>query len=944
MCANIKASRIARLLAFGLLYCFSTAVTASTVTDIDGNIYQTVTIGTQVWMAENLRVTHYRNGDPIPSVTDNSVWASLATGAYCEYNNDPANVAIYGRIYNWYAVNDSRNMAPEGWHIPTDADWQVLSDYLGGDAIAGGKMKEAGTAHWLEPNTGATNESGFTALPGGWRSPYYYYMGSWAFFWSSTEANSNHAWLRDLHYNTTELFRGEYGEKSDGFSIRCVRDLPSIDPVPEKQTIIDYFNIEPFYITQEQIAQVFLDAVAAHVSGGTATDKEIEALIRLLLVEEAIKAAYKSSEDIGAVPVSILTSKCMQEAASGLFIKLLFTDLEKTLKPLKDVPFLNWFYYAVVDAGKWASEFFNSFNHSVVMQIANRLTGLIGNRSLSTKFAWGLVKEYEEEVAEIALEQVSESFVESKLKELNLWLYETGILIADQVDPNKNPLYIGGTGASLQAGIDDAVAENFVEGNIETTINEIRDEKTPNIVSGNTQTINNINTSITAGEWADQAQVYILLGILIIAIIALIAGILACPASAGIGCILSAISGTGIFGTMLQIQNLLSWAKIVVFTLGAGIGAFQLHANLPNQLWDVKHIAFDQGEKVHLDINASDNMKRYQIPGEWTDSLGAASDSVVNRLSEIKGFVETGNWEGFQGELEGLDSALSGLSSSSSILSSLLGNTYMVNNTDTLGAVDSIMHKAMAHGTETDMALSMTQLALGFASISEPEGPDRDTLLMIIDDCISKLQTVTPAFDSALYDFDTLGFTAPPLVVITDYDITEDQSGKHLQAIVKNIAPVSVNQVVGRLICTDSSMIPTVPESDTLIEMLDSNGEGLFKWRIDTGETDTLFQLELMVEPATAPGDFIGDNRVISLYYPTEEYQFVCGDANWDGNVNLLDILYLISYLYNNPPGDPPMPYDAGNVNSDGNINLLDILYLIQYLYDSPPGPEPNCP
>jgi uncharacterized protein (TIGR02145 family) len=196
-----------------------------TVTDIDGNIYQTIKIGNQWWMAENLKVTRYRNGEPIPNVTDFSTWSGLSTGAYCNYNNDEANVAVHGRLYNWYAVNDSRNIAPAGWHVPSDAEWQTLVDYLGGDAVAGGKMKEAGTAHWQSPNTGATNESGFTALPSGYRSyyGYFYYLGYYAHFWSSTEYVSTSAWDRHLHYDTSDIYRYYYF-KQLGVSVRCVRD------------------------------------------------------------------------------------------------------------------------------------------------------------------------------------------------------------------------------------------------------------------------------------------------------------------------------------------------------------------------------------------------------------------------------------------------------------------------------------------------------------------------------------------------------------------------------------------------------------------------------------------------------------------------------------------------------------------------------------------------
>jgi uncharacterized protein (TIGR02145 family) len=200
------------------------------VTDIDGNVYQTVTIGTQVWMAENLKVIHYRNGDPIPNVVDGSTWAGLTTGAYCEYNNDPVNVASYGRLYNWYAVDnwyadDSRNIAPAGWHVPSDDEWQTLVDYLGGSSVAGGKLKEADTTHWLEPNTRATNESGFTALPGGWRrsSGSFSQCGVFGLFWPSMEPWWNYAMYRLLRYDNSTVEHSSMTKKA-GFSVRCVRD------------------------------------------------------------------------------------------------------------------------------------------------------------------------------------------------------------------------------------------------------------------------------------------------------------------------------------------------------------------------------------------------------------------------------------------------------------------------------------------------------------------------------------------------------------------------------------------------------------------------------------------------------------------------------------------------------------------------------------------------
>jgi uncharacterized protein (TIGR02145 family) len=212
-------------ISYGIIRSFTTTDSMGTVTDIDGNVYQTVTIGSQVWMAENLEVTHYSNGDSIPNVTDSTVWSTLTTGAYCNYDNNTANAAVYGRLYNWYTMDDSRNIAPVGWHIPTDAEWQTLVNYLGGDAIAGGKMKETGTTHWYGPNTGATNESGFSALPGGGRDYHgsYLNMGYHAHFWSSTEDSSYSAWHRNLYYYHSAVARYDVNMPG-GCSLRCVKD------------------------------------------------------------------------------------------------------------------------------------------------------------------------------------------------------------------------------------------------------------------------------------------------------------------------------------------------------------------------------------------------------------------------------------------------------------------------------------------------------------------------------------------------------------------------------------------------------------------------------------------------------------------------------------------------------------------------------------------------
>ena len=206
----------------------SGAITKDTtkITDIDGNIYNTVKIGTQIWMAENLKVIHLNDGTGIPLVTDAATWNNLPTPGYCWYNNNESTYRdTYGALYNWYTAKTGK-LCPSGWHIPSDAEWTILTNYLGGLSVAGGKMKEAGTAHWLSPNTGATNESGFTGLPAGYRDKTtgsFLNIGSYALWWSSTEIISTDSWGRGLYHLDATVYRYNY-YNNHGFSVRCVKN------------------------------------------------------------------------------------------------------------------------------------------------------------------------------------------------------------------------------------------------------------------------------------------------------------------------------------------------------------------------------------------------------------------------------------------------------------------------------------------------------------------------------------------------------------------------------------------------------------------------------------------------------------------------------------------------------------------------------------------------
>ncbi len=213
------------------------------VTDIDGNVYKTVTIGGQLWMAENLKTTKYNDGTTVPLVTDSDEWINLTTSAYCWFENDEAtNKVTYGALYNWFvldaAANGGKNVCPVGWHVPSDAEFKQLEMNLGINQSdvdktewrgtdEGGKLKESGLTHWNSPNTGATNSSGFTALPGGYRggSGSFVGQGIYGIFWTSTESENDitYAWRRTLGSEKSEIYHFIF-PKTHGLSVRCIMD------------------------------------------------------------------------------------------------------------------------------------------------------------------------------------------------------------------------------------------------------------------------------------------------------------------------------------------------------------------------------------------------------------------------------------------------------------------------------------------------------------------------------------------------------------------------------------------------------------------------------------------------------------------------------------------------------------------------------------------------
>jgi uncharacterized protein (TIGR02145 family) len=190
----------------------------------NANVYEALKLGNDLWMKKNLDVSVYSNGDPIPQVTDMSTWQNVTTGAWTYYNNDPTLGSKYGKLYNWYAVNDSRGLAPKGWHVSTENDWWNLVTNLGGLTEASGKLKSTGTSDWKTPNIGATNSSQFSAFPGGRAGrPNFYDVGLYGFWWTPKESNATQAIIWTLFYDRSFIASGN-DQKESFFSVRCVKD------------------------------------------------------------------------------------------------------------------------------------------------------------------------------------------------------------------------------------------------------------------------------------------------------------------------------------------------------------------------------------------------------------------------------------------------------------------------------------------------------------------------------------------------------------------------------------------------------------------------------------------------------------------------------------------------------------------------------------------------
>ena len=243
-----------KILTLSYLFISTISIYAQTVTDVDGNTYNTISIGNQTWLTENLKVTKYNDQVPISLVLDDASWSTQTEPAYCYYEGDIANASIYGNLYNWHVVNNAKNVCPSGYYVPSIADWEELITFVGGNAVAGGKLKEMGLEHWLDPNTGADNSSSFTLLPSGWRANnngFYENLSYMAFVWSSTSVDAQSSSIILVGYDSPACYTSE-SHILTGLPIRCLKDeTVSLNENLNQQPMIVYPNPAKNIITIE---------------------------------------------------------------------------------------------------------------------------------------------------------------------------------------------------------------------------------------------------------------------------------------------------------------------------------------------------------------------------------------------------------------------------------------------------------------------------------------------------------------------------------------------------------------------------------------------------------------------------------------------------------------------------------------------------------------------
>lgn len=682
----------------------------------------------------------------------------------------------------------------------------------------------------------------------------------------------------------TDLGIEYYLEARDDFGVtstRGTRDVPlflgnPLAYVDQKRAIIEFFQGEGRYDTEEAAAAAFVDQIESRINAGTLGSQDLESIRRLGLMEEALKYAYQSSDDEGARRLAELSSHCATHAAVAWTFEFGFARLRKLLEPVKNTPILKGVYKGVDKTAKRFSEYAIKFVRSTVTNIGNRLTPVLMTKygisreaaqQAAMKIAWDLVPSaaVTKQVAEDGFSEVVAGSLDEILVEPFLDLYEDGIGIPVAGAPG-GAFVIGGTGRTAISAVESAEDHRLTSQDIEVLSSEIRTTNIPAMIEGNRRARGAVDAFVTLAEWIKIAELLVLGVALVAAIAGVIVGLVSCPASGGLGCILSTVSGLSIWGIVAAILPYFGPAEATSYTAGAGVGLYHLQLSLPEQVRGVDEALFaqvplnNQGQAVPV---ANSPVVRQNFPTGWADSISSRVAEITGQLDAIHASITAGAWDSAEVQTGRLSDGLDSLARVKEQLFSLIDAAYASNGSL---FTDSMYHEMSAYSGSGDMDAALIMLGLSTGIAQAVEGPHRDTVLSLIDSVKLHMLQYDGYARTAITTYSALGIQVPAVFSLTEVDIDQVNDSIVVTIGVRNLSGMVVDGIDLELARLDSDHVQMIDPPLATIS-LPPDGEVTHTWVASYQGSGNYVSFRLSMQPHPGGVDFLPSIRIISDYF-----------------------------------------------------------------------------
>ena len=628
----------------------------------------------------------------------------------------------------------------------------------------------------------------------------------------------------------------------------------------EKDQLISAFrNIHRYEVAEDE-AEAFVQEIRSKIAAGTLTNKDLEALIRLILVEES---AWNVSPFADAL--AEITSEATTQILISLTIELIFKNLSNLLKPFKNIPILDNTYNSVDNFSKQFGHFINHIQRRFGSLVVDKLVPVLIRIGFSSNQAQNLSEKIAKRIFDYIIDKIREKLEENEFNleqpivqniYSNLY-YGNGISIPTD---NGDYFQVAGTANILKRAVTEAKNQNFVEGDVSSITRAIRNIKTPNMIHKNQRTINRIRTEINAAEIFDNIQ---LAFIIATAVVGVIAGIAACGVTGGVSCIISAISGLTIWGALSTLLTFFEAEKIALYSIASAEGFYRLEIELPQDLEETRAIAFpplEEPSRIHKRNLTSPLVTN--VPLHWADSLAFYTSKTSQELQSLRTFLANSEWEKADSSLSHIYLDVYQLNKMEQICNAVL-YTYHSYNRDTVSSSlpqDSLVIQVSSYSSASKVALAFAQLAASHALINKTTGAQLDTILTILDQAIQRLNQEASPYYQMFYNYQMMGYQAPPIIAIIDYGINETTDGYEVYCRIKNISDVEVNDVYARIEPGENAD-PTLhiqAATNTLLK-LSPQQEVTVRWKVTTFSAQPSLLFNISIEPLNFPGNFHGD-------------------------------------------------------------------------------------